>query len=30
MGGTEDALEAAAQALRLKPITVDAHLETET
>src|SRR5581483_6497535 len=26
-GGTEDALEAAAQALRLKPLTVDAHLD---
>jgi adenylate cyclase len=27
MGGTEDALEAAAQALRLEPLMVDAHLE---
>jgi adenylate cyclase len=28
MGGTEDALEAAAQALRLKPLMVDAHLDS--
>jgi tetratricopeptide (TPR) repeat protein len=28
MGGTEDALEAAAQALRLKPSVVDAHLDS--
>jgi adenylate cyclase len=26
MGGTEDALEAAAQALRLKPVVADSHL----
>ena len=28
MGRTEDALEAAAQALRLKPLIVDAHLDS--
>ena len=28
MGGTEDALEAAAQALRLKPLMVDSHLDS--
>ena len=28
MGRTEDALEAAAQALRLKPFRVDAHLDS--
>jgi adenylate cyclase len=28
MGRTEDAMEAAAQALRLKPIMVDAHLDS--